>query len=746
MNTKRYTTILMALIVAIFATACGGAVVDPTPEPPPPTVAVEPTAEPEPTEVPQPTVGDIAMADDSFTMLVDAVLATGLDTVVQGDDPVTVLAPTNAAFEALPEGLLESLTEDQLRTILSYHVVAGRVPAEAVAGMATGTSVLGEDFTITVDGDTIMVNDATVIAADIEGSNGIIHVIDKVLVPPSIAEELAAASQTVGDIAMADDSFTILVDAVIATGLVDVVQGDDPVTVLAPTNAAFEALPEGLLESLSEDQLRTILTYHVVEGRVPAEAVAGMATGTSVLGEDFTITVDGDTIMVNDATVIAADIEGSNGIIHVIDKVLIPPSIATAMLDTVGDIAMADDSFTILVDAVIATDLVDVVQGEEPVTVFAPTNAAFEALPEGLLESLTEDQLRTILTYHVVEGRVMAEDVTSMAVGTSVLGEKLQVTVDGDKVMINDANIVTADIEGSNGIIHVIDKVLIPPSLATADFDTVGDIAMADNSFTTLVDAVIATDLVDVVQGEDPVTIFAPTNDAFAALPEGLLESLTEDQLRDILTYHVVPGRVTANEVVSMDAGTSVLGEDFTITVDGDTVMINDATIVAADIEGSNGIIHVIDKVLIPPSYADAAMGAMDTVGDIAMADDSFTILVDAVIATDLVDVVQGDDPVTILAPTNAAFEALPEGLLESLTEDQLREILTYHVIAGRVPSDAVAGMASGTSVLGETFEITVDGDTIMVNDATVITADIEGSNGIIHVIDKVLIPPSMQP
>ncbi len=213
-NSKRTLTIL-ALLLALLLAACGGA--DPTPEPAaatPTTEAIEnePTDEPmdneamdeemdnesmdeemdnesmdeEMTDEDMMTVGDIAMADNTFSMLVDAVLATGLDTVVQGDDPITVFAPTNEAFEALPEGLLDSLTEAQLRDVLSYHVVPGRVTSDQVAGMDMGTSALGEDFDVTVTGDTIMINDATIISADIEGSNGIIHVIDAVLIPPSL--------------------------------------------------------------------------------------------------------------------------------------------------------------------------------------------------------------------------------------------------------------------------------------------------------------------------------------------------------------------------------------------------------------------------------------------------------------------------------------------------------------------------------------------------------------------------------
>ena len=136
---------------------------------------------------------------------------------------------------------------------------------------------------------------------------------------------------------------------------------------------------------------------------------------------------------------------------------------------------------------------------------------------------------------------------------------------------------------------------------AAAALDIV-DTAIENGNFTTLVAAVQAADLVDTLKGEGPFTVFAPTDDAFAALPEGTVEGLLEDipALTDILLYHVVSGAVPAADVVGLDSATTVQGSDVTITVEGDTVMVDDATVVITDIQTSNGIIHVIDAVLIP--------------------------------------------------------------------------------------------------------------------------------------------------
>ncbi|HKI53302.1 MAG TPA: fasciclin domain-containing protein [Anaerolineales bacterium] len=275
------------------------------------------------------------------------------------------------------------------------------------------------------------------------------------------------------------------------------------------------------------------------------------------------------------------------------------------------DTAVADGRFTTLVAAVTAADLVETLKSEGPFTVFAPTDDAFAALPEGTVEShlLPENKqaLTDILLHHVVSGNVMAADVVNLESATTVLGKDVAIKVDGGKVYINDAEVIITDIETSNGVIHVIDSVLLPPSEEDAMMDkTIVDIAVADGRFNTLVAAVTAADLVDTLNGEGPFTVFAPTDDAFAALPEGTVENLllpeNKQALTDILLYHVVSGKVMAADVVGLTSAPTVLGQDITITVKDGNVFLNDTVqVIITDIEASNGVIHVIDAVLLPP-------------------------------------------------------------------------------------------------------------------------------------------------
>jgi uncharacterized surface protein with fasciclin (FAS1) repeats len=203
----------------------------------------------------------------------------------------------------------------------------------------------------------------------------------------------------------------------------------------------------------------------------------------------------------------------------------------------------------------------------------------------------------------------MAADVVDLTSATTVLGKDVAVKVDMGNVYINDAQVIITDIETSNGVIHVIDAVLLPPAddaVMMEEKNTIVDIAVADGRFNTLVAAVTAADLVETLSGEGPFTVFAPTDDAFAALPEGTLDSLllpeNKQALTDILLYHVVSGKVMAADVVTLTSATTVLGKDVTITVKDGNVYLNDTVqVIITDIEASNGVIHVIDAVLLPP-------------------------------------------------------------------------------------------------------------------------------------------------
>lgn len=286
-------------------------------------------------------------------------------------------------------------------------------------------------------------------------------------------------------------------------------------------------------------------------------------------------------------------------------KATTKPATATTATakSTIVETAVAAGSFKTLVAAVQAAGLVDTLNGTGPFTVFAPTDEAFAKLPAGTLEMLLKPEnkakLAAILTYHVVPGAVKAADVVKLKNAGTVNGQRVDIKVDGAKVTVDGAKVVTTDIACSNGVIHVIDTVILPVD------GTIVDVAVKNGSFNTLVAAVKAAGLVETLSGKGPFTVLAPTDAAFAKLPAGTLEMLlkpeNKQQLVDILTYHVVPGVAAYSDaVVKMTEVPTVLGSSIAVKVVDGKVMLNGATVVAADVEATNGVIHAVDTVILP--------------------------------------------------------------------------------------------------------------------------------------------------
>ena len=275
---------------------------------------------------------------------------------------------------------------------------------------------------------------------------------------------------------------------------------------------------------------------------------------------------------------------------------------------SIAEIAV-DGGFNTLVAALDAADLVETLSGEGTFTVFAPTDEAFAALPDGMLEDLLADPntLKQILLYHVVGDVVMAETVVTLDNAETLEGSTVAIEVVDGNVFLNDSQVTSTDIEASNGVVHVIDKVLVPEMEEAVSNDVVEDVkSIAEvavaGGFNTLVAALSAADLVETLSGDGAFTVFAPTDEAFAALPEGMLEGLLADTeaLTQILLYHVVGDVVKAETVLTLDEAETLAGDKVSIEVVDGNVFVNDSKVTSTDIEASNGVIHVIDKVLVP--------------------------------------------------------------------------------------------------------------------------------------------------
>jgi uncharacterized surface protein with fasciclin (FAS1) repeats len=551
-------------------------------------------------------------------------------------------------------------------------------------------------------------------------------------------------------------------------------------TVLAPSNAAFTALLNRLdgFESLDDfnneqlqDLLATILTYHVVAGdAVASTALSEGQTITTLQGEELTVSLVGGAAFVDaegkTSNVVTADVVADNGIVHVIDRVLLPQAaidaLANTLLNNITDLAIATPALSNLVAALVAADgeLPTVLSGAGPFTVFAPTNDAFDAflLANGFadLAAVPTDVLSQILLNHVVAGANFSTDLSTGYVPTSstagVDGNNLSLYVDlADGVRLNGVSSVDlelADIKASNGVVHVVDAVIGLPNIV--------DHALANGDLSELVTALTTgsdTDFVSVLSDATAAyTVFAPINSAFQAF-----ENPNDNLIDDILLNHVISG-------AAADSGSLATGYDNVTMASFDTdenlslyinkedgVRLNGvSTVAAADIVATNGIIHAVDAVIDIP-----------TVVTFAAADPTFAPLVTALTtgtpATDFVTTLTGEGPFTVFAPTDAAFQALLDSNMEwnevaDIDEALLTSVLLHHVASGNVRSGDLTpdDTTEATSLEGDLISITLPGTAPNIADVTdgsgtadigIIAVDVQAGNGVIHVLNKVMIP-----
>ncbi|WP_420399140.1 fasciclin domain-containing protein [Flagellimonas sp.] len=780
------------------------------------------------------TLVDIVVATEALSLLEAAVVKADLVDTLNGDGPFTVFAPTNDAFEALLMALgsdymsLEDFDTPEeielLKSILLYHVIPAQVLEADLAAGEVGTALPENSLMIIEEDGKFVIGDASdtnanITGTDIMASNGVAHTIDKVLLPQAAIDFVASLQmKNIVEIAIETDDLSLLVDALVQAnaGLVETLSGEGPFTVFAPTNEAFAALLDLLgddYHALSDfdtqeelDLLVDILTYHVVAGTAAFSMdLSDGQTIPTVSEDEVTIKLEEDYVFIKDASeekakVVIPDVTASNGVVHVIDKVLLPQAaidfVASLQLKNIVEIAIETDDLSLLVEALVQANagLVDTLSGEGPFTVFAPTNEAFAALLHLLgddYNSLSDfdtqeelDLLVDILTYHVVAGTAaFSTDLSDGQTIPTVSEDEVTIKLYGGHVFVKDASeekakVVIPDVEASNGVVHVIDKVLLPQAaidfVASLQMKNIVEIAIETDDLSLLVDALVQADagLVEALSGDGPFTVFAPTNHAFMELLNALgFHSLsdfdTEDEvalLIKVLTYHVVAGTAAFSSDLSDGQHIETLqGENVGININGGTVHIEDATdsnttVVLPDVAASNGVVHVINKVLLPQEVLDILNPPVPNIVELAASVDDLSLLVEAIIQADagLVDVLSGDGPFTVFAPTNEAFEDLLHALgddynsLDDFDDDDdqelLAKILTYHVVAG-------AALASGDlynhqqlhTVQGESLFAIINHGVFVRDkthiDAEVIGPDNEASNGIVHLIDKVLLP-----
>ena len=585
--------------------------------------------------------------------------------------------------------------------------------------------------------------------------------------------DLPAPTPTILDVAIEAGDFTTLIAAIDAAGLTSTIDdASATLTVFAPTDAAFALLGGAAINDLlaDPDALSDILLYHVVSGTALDSAAATDAVGTTIEmanGDRVGVSAKNDSLFLNLSKVTATDIQADNGVIHVIDAVLMPPADATPSESTIVNIAAADERFTTLVAALGATGLDTVLASDtDTFTVFAPTDAAFEAMGSANVTALLGDldNLTEILQQHVItDAAVDAVTAYSLSgnAATTVGGAEVPISISSKRELrVGGAKVIIADIHASNGVIHVIDTVIVGAAGLPTPTLNIVEVATAAGGFEILLELLSEAGLDGALTDADKsFTVFAPTDAAFHKLGVFPLAFLLGNPaiLADTLLYHVY-----ADSVVLADGAISVAASDQSIlemanataeksggrtalSLSDTGLTINLASVASANVMASNGVIHVIDNVMLPPrSRGDVTTNIVDT----ARAAETFTFFVAALEMTGLVDALSDPDSnFTVFAPTNAAFHLLGDDALNALLADTeaLTTLLKNHVIAGSAVDAVTAYSLNGTmleTLSGKTVEVAIDDGSLLIQGAKVISSDIYTTNGIIHVIDRVITNP----
>merc|ERR1712166_1626549 len=669
----------------------------------------------------------LASQDPELSTLVTALTAAKLVPTFSGDGslagPFTVFAPTNKAFSLLPKATLAHLLEpaniQELQAVLDYHVLAGAIQSKELKESTSIVTLEGSPLVFqTLDVNVLKVNDALVIFVDLEASNGVVHVIDHVLMPPAKPEQQNIFDRLVSIPELS--TFVELYSASLGNALYGYLNGPGPMTVLVPTNEAFAKLPKATLDRLSDpkniDELQNILEYHVVNGvalhtgcnffsaEQPGDhASVGRPCGQDDLetnsfvntlqgqginvgyglgyqGGNGTIVLSPDNINYRTSTiskVISVDVQASNGIIHVIDNVLIPPTPTRTILK-----AAELSGYTTFITALKAANLTAALDGNGPLTDFVPSNEAFAKLPKATLDLLLDPknvkELQDILKYHVIAGGALRAgcnlvgrpcgkgdleiagdakpDYVYTLEGKAVTISQVPSSRDHDASIVIDKSYIvpfrsvpgngvgSLDQIATNGIWHVIDQVLMP---TTPVDQTLNQLIVSKPDLSTFATALKAGRLTGALDGQNgQLTVFAPSNQAFAKLSKATLEHLLDpkniDELQSILEYHVIGNielRTDCKRDVygACDGNNDLENLSFVFTLQSNSINVDVqkngaiylspdvfykptvhpkiSKIVQTNLGATNGIVHIIDQVLIPPAPTRTIFEAVEASG-----------------------------------------------------------------------------------------------------------------------------------
>jgi uncharacterized surface protein with fasciclin (FAS1) repeats len=668
------------------------------------------------------TLVDRVSSASDLSTLGTLLVAAGID--LSGQGSFTLLAPTNAAFAALPQVTLDFLTDPanvaELTRVLAYHVLMGVFTTSELIPGPIPTFTMGG--TVAVSLDPVMFNTAGVVEVDILARNGVLHKIDEVLEPPT--------TDTIIDFITATAELSTLLSALERGGFADSLSGSASITLFAPTNNAFTTVPANIVTLLFENDafifhLQDLLLYHILDAELFAADFADGDSLTTLNGENVTISLA--PLSVNGIAISDGDNDASNGVVHLIDTGVLTPSwVSRTIADRVNS---ASDLSTLASFLVLSSIDLSAPGG---FTLLAPTNEAFAALSQERLDFLTDPAnvaaLTQVLAYHLLPGVKVSQLLTVDGQQFPTF-EGRPVVVSLDPTMFNNAGVAEFDILANNGVLHKIDAVL--------EFTVrIIEFIRLEPTLAGLVAAVERAGFSNALAGPGPLSLFAPTDDALAQLPANILDLLFNNDaflphLRVFLLYHLLGEEVFAADFTDGQMLTTLSGENVTATLA--PVRIDGIEFSQPDNDVSNGVVHIINANVLTPSWVS------NSISDRVTSNSELSTL-SALLESSGINL-SGPGAITLLAPTNDAFAALGQDTLDFLTNpdnvQDLRSVLSYHALPGVLTLDR---LTPGQQL--PTFEgraVTVNASPLRFNNAGVVEVNILTNNGVVHIIDAVL-------
>ncbi|KAM9172787.1 periostin isoform 5-T5 [Pangshura tecta] len=505
---------------------------------------------------------------------------------IEGRGSFTFFSPSNEAWELLDREIHSNLIDNvniELYNALHNHMVNKRMLTKDLKNGLTLVSMYNDQQLLInhYPNGVVTVNCARIIHGNQIATNGVVHVIDRVLTP---------VGNTIQEFLEAEDDVSSLRAAAITSGVLDTLGKPGHYTLFAPTNEAFEKLPRGVLERIMGDKVASeaLMKFHILNTLQCSEAILGGAVYETLEGSTIEVGCDGESLTVNGVKMTnRKDIVTSNGVIHLIDHVLIPNSAKQV-------IELAGDQQTTFTDLLAQLGLTSSLRPEGQYTLLAPLNGAFSD------DTLRMDLrlLKLIMQNHILKVKIGLNELYNGQKVETLGGKRLRIFVYRTAVCIENSCMVRGSKEGRNGVIHIFRQIIKPAE------KSLREVLKNDKRFSIFLNLVKDADLDDVLSQPGEWTLFVPTNEAFKGLTDEEKEILRSDKnaLRTILLYHLTKGIYIGSgfEPGVTNILKTIQGSKLFLKTVNDTLLVNEVKSKESDLMATNGVIHVIDKLLYP--------------------------------------------------------------------------------------------------------------------------------------------------